>query len=655
MSGEEKQRRRLAAVMFTDIVGYTKLTQLSEQRTLEALGEHNTIVRDAIAKHGGREVKTIGDSFLAEFDSALEALRCAVDIQQSMRSHWPLAVDGQKMTIRIGIHLGDVVEEGGDLFGDAVNIASRVESCASPGGVCVSQQVYDQIHNKVEYAMERLEGASLKNVSFPTPVYSVIIPWRASLAGAEGGKFNRKRVAVLPFVSMSPDPNDEYFADGMTEELISALSKIEGLSVISRTSVSQYKQKKASTPAIAAELRAGTILEGSVRKSGSRVRVAVQLIDANEDEHLWAESYDREVDDVFAIQSDIAVNVARETMSKLIGSRAEEIGRGPTNSSEAHAAYMLAKYSMNMGTREGLVKAIANLESAVALDPGFALAYAALANCYTYMAGIYLPDKEAFEMASRYASMAVKIDSSSGEAHLSLGTIAFQHEWDWEKAGSELSEAARLNPGSAEAHMWMGGYLAILLRTDEAMKELMRAEDLDPLSPLVKLNIAYALYLARRYDESITKCEETVALSRDLAEGYLVMALSYAAKGMYEEAIRAEQRSPDVKGRPPKGSLGYIYALAGRKEEALGVLRALEQLGPSTTGIEERVLVLIGLGEYDRALDLMEEALEGRHSWLVIMAQGAVFDPMRRLPRFASFMRRIGLEASPLKGDAQQA
>ena len=635
--------------MFTDIVGYTAFSQSSEQKTLVMLEEHNALVRGAIARHGGREVKTIGDSFLVEFDSALDAVGCAVDVQRSMREGGPSAPDGQKVAVRIGVHLGDVVEVGGDLLGDAVNIASRVEGCAAPGGVCVSQQVYDQIHNKVEYGMERVEGAALKNVSFPTPVYSIVMPWdRRGTEEANRGRFDARRVAVLPFANMSPDPNDEYFADGMTEELISALSKIGELSVISRTSVSQFKQRNASTPSIAAELRAGTILEGSVRKSGSRVRVSVQLIDANEDRHVWAENYDRDIDDVFAIQSDIAMNVARESRAKLVWGKAEEmmIGRGRTSNTEAYSAYMIGRYNMNRMTRDGFARAREKLETAIALDPGFALAYAALADCYTYAAGVYIPDREAFETAKRYAKRATEIDGSSAEAHLSLGLIAMQHEWDWEKAGRELSEAIRLNPGAAEAHMWFGGYLAILLRTDEAMEELLKAEDLDPLSPLVKLNVAFTLYLGRRYGEAISKCEETVSLAGDMYAGYALMGLSYAAKGMYEDGIRAVQRCPAQADLLSGGALGYVYGIAGRKEDARRELGALEKLSPSTIYLQSRTFVHLGLGELERALDLMEEAAEDRQSWLVIMVQGAAFDPMRGMQRFDSLMKRVGLDPS---------
>ncbi len=283
--------RRLAAVMFTDIVGYTALGQKDESLALELLQEHRELLRPIFAKHRGREVKTIGDAFLVEFESALEATLCAIDVQSSVHS---LGLErGEKLQIRIGIHVGDVVHQGGDILGDTVNVASRIEPLASPGGICISEQVKSHIQNRIPYPLVRLESRQLKNVTEPMDVYDVVLPW--GMKKVESGaarQLDRRRVAVLPLADMSPDPNEGYFADGLTEELITTLSKIREISVISRTSVMRYATDPKPVTEIAKELRTGTILEGSVRKAGDKVRITIQMIDALEDRNFWAETYD---------------------------------------------------------------------------------------------------------------------------------------------------------------------------------------------------------------------------------------------------------------------------------------------------------------------------------------------------------------------------
>ena len=272
--------RRLAAIMFTDMVGYTALTQADESRAMELLERHNSIVRPYFANFHGREVKTIGDSFLVEFESALDALRCAVEVQSHLHDYNRTAGAGWKIALRVGVHLGDVIHRGGDVFGDAVNISSRIEPLADPEGICISRQVYDQVRNKFDLPLASLGEKTLKNVSVPAEVFKVMMPWDTR---REPGAPEARRVAVLPFSNLSPDPADEYFADGMTEEIISTVSRIEGAEVISRTSVMQYKKSPKPIRQISSELEAGTVLEGSIRKAGNRLRVNVQMIDAARD------------------------------------------------------------------------------------------------------------------------------------------------------------------------------------------------------------------------------------------------------------------------------------------------------------------------------------------------------------------------------------
>lgn len=368
--------RRLAAIMFTDIVGYTRSTQANEALTLELLEEHRKLVRPFFPPHGGTEIKTIGDAFLVEFRSALEAVLCAVDIQRKLAGRNSGVQEQRQVQLRIGIHVGDVVHGAGDVYGDAVNIASRIEPLAEPGGICISQQVYDNIRNKTELGFKAMGPVRLKNVEFPLGVYKVVLP--GSESGMNKVQAPRERLAVLPFVNISPDPNDEYFADGLTEELITRLSGVDGLKVIARTSVMNYKKKDMKVSEIGNELNVGSIVEGSVRKAGNKIRVTVQLIDAKTEEHLWASNYDKDLDDVFAIQSDIASRVASSVSSGAFF----EVQGSDTKSIEAYTSFIKAVQNYHAASEGNLRQAKVMFEEAIALDPHFARAYAGLSQTW---------------------------------------------------------------------------------------------------------------------------------------------------------------------------------------------------------------------------------------------------------------------------------
>ena len=271
------EKRRLAAIMFTDIVGFTSFAQRDEALALRLLEENNHLIQSVLPQYGGREVKTIGDAFLVEFASALQAVRCSVAIQEKMHERNQGIRSEEKIELRIGIHLGDIVESGTDILGDAVNVSSRIQPLAQPSGVCISQQVYDHVRNKLDFKMELIPGALLKNVNHQVNVYRILMPWQGT-GSEESMELDTRRIAVIPLKNMSPDPNDEYFADGMTEELITALSGVRELTVIARTSMMQYKSTPKRALEIGRDLRTGTLIEGSVRKAANKVRITIQLI-----------------------------------------------------------------------------------------------------------------------------------------------------------------------------------------------------------------------------------------------------------------------------------------------------------------------------------------------------------------------------------------
>jgi len=522
--------RRLAAIMFTDIVGFTALGQRNETLSLELLEEQRALLRPIFPRYGGKEVKTIGDGFLVEFTNALGAVRCAYEIQRTSREANYARPAERQVLLRVGVHLGDVVETGGDISGDAVNLASRIEPLADAGGVCITRQVYDQVQNKFELPLTSLGAKPLKNVSTPVEVFKVVMPW-VEAGGPSLSGVDRNRIAILPLANFSPAAGDEYFADGMTDEIISTVSGISGLSVISRTSAMRYKQSSKSMTEIGRELKVGKLLEGSVRKSGNRVRITVQLIDAESDAHLWAQSYDGSMDDVFETQSDIARKIADalKLPSPRAGGRAE--------SPEAHTLCLRARTLWNKRTREANEQATLLFEDALKIDSESARATAGLADCYCTAADFgWMDKKEGYDKARTLARRALELDETLSEAHAALGEVMTAD--DYPGAEVELKKALALNPSLADAHQRYGVILRGLGRLDESVDEAKRAYELDPHPPARAFFLCTEYFFAGRNDKALTVCTQLIQTEPGFAAGYFGRAVLTAIKGAREDAYR---------------------------------------------------------------------------------------------------------------------
>lgn len=641
---KDEERRRLAAIMFTDIVGYTALAQTNEAKAMELLEENRRILRSIFSSHAGKEIKTMGDAFLAEFASALEATRCAVEIQRVLTERNNRVSADARVSVRIGIHVGEVVDSENDLYGDAVNVASRIEPLAEPGGIFLTGQVYDHIRNKLELEIVRLGPVELRNVKLPVEIYKVTPSWQKResrpMAHSEKG-----RIAILPLTNISADSADEYFADGLTEELISTMSKVRELSVISRTSVMQYKNKSKPITEIGRELNVGTILEGSVRKAGNRVRISVQMIDAMEDKHLWAESYDREIQDIFAIQSDIAGKVADALKVKLLSDEKSEIGKVQTRNPGAYTLYLKGSYQVNKGSPSDCEKGIEYYQLAIEKDPDFPLAYSALADCYTGIADESLSAAEAFPKAKEYAKKAIALDERLADAHNSLALIAYQHDWNWSEAEKEFRTSIELNPNFAEAHNWYGRFLASMGRFDEAIAEMKRAEELDPLSPMMRLRFGVVYMVAREYEKAREKCLKMLEIQPNSARGHMLLALLSVLESKYDEAVEEAEKSIGISDEAFfQEFLGYVYAASGRREQALEVLERLvagRYKGyASPLGIASTYFVL---GEKDRGFEWLEKAYAVRSAFLPISHNWPTLDSVRDDGRFREIMRKMNL------------
>jgi TolB-like protein/Tfp pilus assembly protein PilF len=479
-------------------------------------------------------------------------------------------------------------------------------------------------------------------------VLSVLIIWNST---KDSGISERNiRIAVLPLLNISNDSQDDYFADGMTEELISQLAKISGLNVIARTSVMKYKNSQLDIEEIGKELDVGTILAGSVRKASDLARITVQLIDVKTQEHLWTEEYDRELKDIFAIQSDIALRIANELKIQLVASEKQQIEKKGTENAEAYRLYLLGKYQLNIKTAESIFKGIEYFNSAIELDPNYALPYVGLADCYTLIGGAgygSFSRDEAIKLAKDAVNNALQIDNSLADAYNSLAYLQFRLEWDWEAAESNFKKAIELKPGFAAAYERYALFLALLGRNHEALPLMLRASELDPLSPSVSTGVGRIFHFSRQYDKAIEQFNSTLELDPDYVEAVFARGLTYSQMGRYDDAISELQKAIELSNDRLIiiSALGSVYAMAGLNEEALKIYEQLINLSndkyvsPFYFGIIDAAL-----GNYDNAFDSLYKAYDEHFGILVYIKASPIYNNLKSDQRFVKLTRMIGLE-----------
>ena len=470
---------------------------------------------------------------------------------------------------------------------------------------------------------------------------------------------DKRRVAVLPLQNLSPDPNDEYFADGMTDELISAISNVSGLSVISRTSVMQYKRPSKKLAAIGEDLGAGTILEGSIRKAGNKVRVAVQLIEVKEDKHLWAQNYDRELQDVFAVQSDIAERVARALEVKVLGEERHRLDARASKNTEAIALYMKGRASLNEDNENSVRTAIEYFGRAVQQDTNFALAYVGLADSYYWLgasdlgfpAMSYMNHAEGLAKAKESLDKAMAINLELGEAHATLG-LWLRNELRWKEAEVEFTKALELSPSYADAHGRYAGLLVSVGKLDEALHEARRAEELDPAQAGTSLRVGTVLHYQREYDQAIEKYNQVLRLQPNYAIALLWMAAAYASKGLRDEALGAALKWKEAVGEDFSNSLGintgvlaWFYLIAGRRDEAEAMFKQANETDPK---LSERSPTLFAYwhawsGDIDLAFKFLDKAFEIREAELWDIKVDPFWDPIRSDPRYMVLLQKLHL------------
>jgi len=630
--------------MLTDMVGYSERAHRDEAGALRAVRTQERLLRSIVPARGGRVVKSLGDGWLVEFASALEAVSSAVEIQRAMHLRPGEDSEGPG-ELRIGIHLGDVVRRGADVLGDAVNIAARIEPLSEPGGVLVSQQVFDQVRGKIPEPMIPVGSPKLKNIATPIPLYSIVLP--SARARTPAPPPTAPRVAVLPLANISGRAEDEYFADGITEELIQTVARIGGLRVLARTSVMRYKRSEKAAGEIARELGATAIVEGGLRRAGDRVRVTARLLDPATAETLWSEEFDRTDRDVFALQSEIAQRIAESLEVEILRGERRAIDRPRPVDSAAHAAYLRGRQLLNLRTEESLRQSLLSFREALRRAPRFAQAYAGIADAWSTLAWLEFDrPRSAFPKARAAALRAVELEPELAEGHTALGFVRFLYDRAWSAAESEFRRALELNRNYPTAHQFYADLLKATGRLAAAESEVRQALALDPLSLAISTALGHVLYLSRRYDDAIAQYRRALDLDPAYVQAHLWFGRPYLALGKFREAIEEVETAVRLSRESTisLAVLGHVYASAGRTADATAILRRLRARSRTAYVPSYWVgLIHVGLRNVDRAFEWLGRAERERSAWLAWVNVEPRFDSLRGDPRFGRLLRRLHL------------
>ncbi len=628
--------------MFTDLAGYTAMMQQDEVNAKVIRDKHREILEHQIAAHEGKILQYYGDGALSIFNSTISASNSAISIQKASIAN--------KIPLRIGIHTGDIVIEEDGVFGDGVNIASRIESFAVPGSVMVSDKVYDDIKNHQTFRPTLMGEFELKNVKKPIEVYALnhdglVVPHRTALKGKV--KERIKSIVVLPFINRSSDPENEHFSDGLTEDLISLLSKQSGLQVVSRSSAFSYKGKEMDVRQLGKVLDVQSVLDGSVRKSGNRVRVITQLSSTLDGYQLWTNTYDRMMEDVFDLQDELTELIVDQLKTNVLGKDQEK----KEHNQQAYECYQQGMYYYNKWTPEYAEKSIAYFEHALKLQPDFDLAYSGLAVAYSLMSTTgYIDPAKGYKLLDQYAEKALSINPNSELAYVAKCYVEFFLTWDFEKAHEYTSKALQINPRSADTNLAHSLYYIIQNNFDEAIRLIERARDADPLSALALRTLADAYYFTEDYTTAINLYDNLLELDPDFKAATEFKGWCYLMMGEFDKAIAIFK---NIQGNAthvikPFVQLGYTYALMGEHKQAMSYLNQLQEVAQKDASKDyslDFATLHTGLGMYDEAFDDLHQVLKMKYGAATLLKVSPIWKPLRSDHRFTEILNKMGLNS----------
>jgi len=648
--------RQLAAILFTDIEGYTTTMQQSEQKAIGQKDRHREVLKQAHKQFKGRIVQYYGDGTLSIFQSAVEAVQCALSMQQVFRQP-------PQVPVRMGLHIGDIIFDDEHVLGDGVNLASRIESLGIAGSVLLSDKVRDEIRNHPQLKTVSVGIYQLKNISRPVEVFALdhpglVKPKPDSLKGktevkkdtalAPTRKIPAKSVAVLPFINISNDPEQDYFSTGIADEILNSLSNLKDLKVAGRTSSPQYNRENIGLREIGEKLGVKTILEGSVRKQGNRLRILVQLVNVSDGFHLWSQKYDRSMEDIFAIQDEVALAVTEKLKVTLLDKDRARITKNHTKNTEAYELYLKGRFYLN---RRGgsIMTGMHYFQLAIDLDPGFALAYTGLADAGV-MAAIYglVPSKQVVYKVKQAAETALELDPHLTEPYCSLGAYYTIFEWNWVEAEKNFTKCIELNPGYTQAHYWYGlNYLAWVKHDPAAAEKQGRIViELEPLSSICFGMYGAILHSSGKYQEALNACKTGIELDANSYICHLYKGWCYLALHQLNEAADAFSQLMKVSRRHhfSTNSLILTYYFMGKMEEARALLDELKSRpAEEYVGYASIALSVAFVDGVDEALVYLDKALEDRDPVLLTMKYNdLVSDALRADPRFQLLLEKIG-------------
>jgi len=710
MPTESTEERKLAAIMFTDMVGYSALAQRDDKVALELLEEHRRLLREIFPRFHGTEIKTIGDAFLVEFGSALEAAQCAIEIQRTLAKRNHDVTSDRRIELKIGIHIGDVMHRDGDVYGDGVNIASRIEQLAGAGGICVSMDVERQIRNALEARFEKFGTADLKNIKLPMDLFRIVLPWekgaepsaaRASkkspilvpvavlvilalLAGwwfmqrsnknqqpaathavpaAPANASDQKSVAVLPFVNLSDDKGSEYFSDGVSEELLTVLQKIPGMHVAARTSAFSFKGKNATAQEIGQKLGVAYLVDGSVRKSGDAVRIAARLARADSGQELWSENFTRNLKDVFAVQSELAETIVAQVRDRLTGGAAgsaakekiqaevQAAEKGGTKNVEAHELYLQGRFYENRHSDKSAREALAAYQHAVELDPRFARAWAGVARTHTWIAGFATQGGQktfdAHLASARDAiARALAIEPDLPDALYARAWIETNFDFNWSAATQTVSKAMALAPADPNVLIAAANLETALGNRDRAIEIYRKAVELDPVNAQSRSFLAFGLANTKRFAEARAEYARVIELNSSAPWAHAGLGLAYLLQNKFEEAATEAQADAGEWAR-----LLIVSCARWAQKRVQESDAALNELikNESELAAFQIAQAYAYRGDKDKAFEWLERARRQRDPGLGDLLKDPLLENIHDDPRWNAFLRTMGLADDQLK------
>ncbi|MEO8766306.1 MAG: adenylate/guanylate cyclase domain-containing protein [Ginsengibacter sp.] len=653
------QLRQLSAVMFTDIEGYTAVMQKNEQDALILRDRHRQVIENEHRKFNGNIIQHFGDGTLSIFVSAVQAVECALTMQRAFQQ-------APNVPVRIGLHMGDIVINEGNVFGDGVNLASRIESLGVAGSVLISDKINDELQNHPEFKTISVGTYQFKNIGREVEVFALdheelVKPALDSLKGKTEAKKTppatqpvpKKSIAVLPFVNMSNDPEQEYFSDGIAEEILNSLSHVTDLKVAGRTSSFQFKGKNVDLRELGHKLGVSTVLEGSVRKQHNRLRVTVQLINVADGFHLWSEKYDRDMDDIFAVQDEVALSVTEKLKITLLEGERALFSKPRTESKEAYDLYLKGRFYWNR-RGPGLKKGLEYFLRAAELDPEFSLAHAGIADTYALFAFYsILPPYQVVPKARQAAEKAIELDPGRIEPYSVLAYITTFYDWDWTEAKKQFENALAINPGYAPAHYWYSNYLSWAdMDYEHSTKEAYKAIELEPLVSHSHNTLSSACVCFGKFEEARKSAQTAIELDANSFLSYCALCMALYGLDRYDEAVEAIQFAVSTSGRHQYAMLvsSWIYGMGDNTAAAQKIMDELILRSETefVSGLSLAVPAYYSKN-YDKAFDFVERAFQERAGLLISISKYPFLSFIKTDPRFQSFFKRMNYPQTVLQ------